>query len=119
MTDDRRYLLAFCQALPELLLVTRAQGAEAALEEAAERVRAGTPVLHVLPRLGIPPHVLTGTGPGRRAGDMLAPLPRPASGETYRCPDGACGLEVPRAPGGPIPKERCWLRNRPLTAGEA
>ncbi|GAA1286818.1 hypothetical protein [Saccharothrix xinjiangensis] len=119
MSDDHVYLAAFCHALPKMRVVLRQQGRSEELRAAVEAVRDGTPVLEVLPGLGIAPHVLAGAGAGRGGNDILNPLRRAASGEVYRCPDGSCGWEAVREPGGPIPRDRCWLRDLPTAVGEA
>lgn len=121
MPGDREYLAAFCATLPQLETELRRRGRENLLSVAVKAVRSGVPVPEVLPALGIPPHVLTGSGTSRDtpADAVVRGIPRAASGEVYRCPDGACDRAVPREPGGPIPAERCWLHDRPLTVGEA
>jgi hypothetical protein len=121
MPGDREYLAAFCAALPQLETELHRRDREKQFTRAVRSVRSGTPVLDVLPSLGIAPHVLTGPGTSREtpAGSVVVGIPHEASGEVYRCPDGACDRAVPREPGGPIPAERCWLRDRPLTVGEA
>ena len=122
MPGDREYLAAFCAALPQLETELRRRGRAQLLSVAAKAVRSGIPVLEVLPALGIAPHVLTGPGVSREtpAGAVLrGGIQRAASGEIYRCPDGACDRAIPREPGGPIPAERCWLHDRPLAVGEA
>jgi hypothetical protein len=125
--DHEVYLAAFCATLPQIRQAMHKLGKTAALDAAIHAVREGTPVLHVLPSLGIEPYVLTGTGTtsrngywGPRAGGGVTRGMRPsASGEAYRCPDGSCGLEIIREPGGPMPDGRCWLRDQPLAVGEA
>lgn len=121
MAGDREYLAAFCAALPQLETRLRRRDRAQRLGIAIEAVRSGIPVLEVLPALGIAPHALAGPGTSRDtpAAAVARGIPRAASGEVYRCPDGACDRAVPREPGGPIPAERCWLHDRPLAVGEA
>ena len=121
MPGDREYLAAFCATLPQLETELRRRGRAELLNVAVEAVRAGIPVLEVLPALGIAPHVLTGPGVSRDtpAGAVVRGVPRTASGEVYRCPDNTCDQAIPREPGGPIPAGRCWLYDKPLTVGEA
>lgn len=122
MYDDRDYLAAFCSTLPQITAAMRRQGQGPALDAAVRAVRSGTPVLEALAALGIPPHVLTGPGVQRGGEPMgvIRGVPRHASGESYRCPDQRCSLEVVREPGGPVPAAgRCWLRDEPLLVCEA
>jgi hypothetical protein len=121
MPGDGEYLAAFCATLPELETELRRRGRAELLSVAVKAVRSGIPVLEVLPALGIAPHVLAGPGTSREtpAGAVVQGIPAKASGEVYRCPDGACDRAIPREPGGPIPAERCWLHDKPLAVGEA
>lgn len=121
MPENREYLAAFCATLPQLEAELRKRGRAEMLGVAVQAVRSGIPVPEVLPALGIAPHLLTGPGVPRDtpAGAVVRGIAATASGEVYRCPDGSCDRAVPRAPGGPIPAERCWLHERPLAVGEA
>jgi hypothetical protein len=121
MPGDGEYLAAFCATLPQLETELRRRGRAELLSVAVKAVRSGIPVLEVLPALGIAPHVLAGPGTSREtpAGAVVRGIPAMASGEVYRCPDGACDRAIPREPGGPIPAERCWLHDKPLAVGEA
>ncbi|WP_329568910.1 hypothetical protein [Kitasatospora sp. NBC_01266] len=122
MYDDRAYLAAFCRTLPQLRAAMHQSGRATELDGAVSALSAGTPVLEVLATLGIPVHVLTGAGVqrGGEPGDLIPGVARRASGESYRCPDQRCSLELVREPGGPIPAAgRCWLRDEPLLVCEA
>lgn len=123
MHDQAVYLAAFCANLPQMREVMRRSGGADALDAAITAVREGTPVLDVLPGLGIAPHVLTGTDATSRdwvlGGGVTHGMRPTASGEAYRCPDGSCALKIVREPGGPLPANRCWLHNLPLAVDEA
>lgn len=115
MPHADEHLAAFCTTLPELRAAVTRQGLGRVLNDVLTRVRAGHPIQDELPRLGIPANALRGnvlrlpgTPPGR------------PFGEVYVCPSSdTCGREVPREPGGPIPAERCWLRDEPLRRQQA
>ncbi|GAB2967971.1 hypothetical protein [Saccharothrix stipae] len=107
MPHADEHLAAFCTTLPELRAAVTRQGLGRVLDDVLARVRAGHPPKDELPRLGIPADVLRGS-------DLVPPVPGRTFGEVYVCPSDACGREVPREPGGPVPAERCWLRDEPL-----
>lgn len=132
MDDERRWRAELCGALEWLTeeMETRGRGTElrAVLRSVFEE---GAPVRQAIAVLGIEEHVLTGhTGPvrgyepeaghGYEPGDPFPGVVARAAGEIYRCPDGRCGLNEPRKPGGEIPAGgRCWWRDRPLRIMEA
>ncbi|MEV7991857.1 hypothetical protein AB0O67_08060 [Streptomyces sp. NPDC086077] len=122
MNDDRGMRADFCTALPWLREDLAAEGALAGLHDAIRAVLAETPVRQAVAGLNIPPHVFDDARPvrGDEPGNMtFGTKPRPA-GESYRCPDGWCSLDVVRTPGGELPAGgRCWLRDRPLRVVEA
>jgi hypothetical protein len=105
--DD--HLAAFCGTLPQLRAAAVRNGLSAQLTAALADVRAGVPVVDVLPTLGIPADAL-------RSGYQAVPglSGRPTGGEVHVCPWNACGRAVRRQPGGPLPDERCWVLDQPL-----
>lgn len=108
MPHADEHLAAFCSTLPELRAAVSRQGLGKVLEDVLARVRAGHRLQDELPRLGIPADVLRGS-------DLVLPGVRGRPfGEVYVCPSEACARQVPREPGGPVPTERCWLRDEPL-----
>ena len=119
--SDSEYLAAFCEALPQLRDEMQKRGKADLLDVAVRAVRSGQPVLETLAVLDIAPHVLTAPGANRgiTPSGIVRGVPRPASGEMYRCPGGGCSREIAREPGGPIPASRCWLHDRSLIVGEA
>ncbi|MFF0065696.1 hypothetical protein ACFYRC_29920 [Streptomyces sp. NPDC005279] len=122
MNDDRVRRAGFCSALPWLIEDMEAAGTLAELHSAVRAVLAETPVLQAVASLDIPAHVLSELGPvrGDEPGDMIPGSMPQAAGESYRCPDGWCSLNLVRQPGGELPAGgRCWLRDRPLRVVEA
>jgi len=111
-------LAAFCEALPKLREVARQQGLSEVLDDVLEKVRVGTPVAALLPRLGIPADAVPGQRSDTRSGYDALPrigvpgLPGRTAPEEYACPEGHCHRKVEREPGGPLP--RCWVFDRPL-----
>jgi hypothetical protein len=104
-------LAAFCQTLPRLRDAVRKQGLAHLLDDVVENVRAGKPLSEQLPRLGIPADTLRGPGPTDLTVPSVAGKP---FDEVYVCPVDHCDRAVPREPGGPLPAERCWLRDEPF-----
>jgi hypothetical protein len=122
MSDDRRMRAEFCSALPWLVEDMTAQGTLAGLQDAMRAVLAETPVRQAIAGLDIPPHVFEEAGPvrGEEPGSVVFGTTSRSAGEIYRCPDGWCGLNLVRTPGGELPAGgRCWLRDRPLRVVEA
>ncbi|MER6346504.1 hypothetical protein ACWC10_16385 [Streptomyces sp. NPDC001595] len=122
MSDDRRMRAEFCSALPWLMEDMTAEGTLAGLHDAIRAVLAETPVRQAVAALDIPPYVFDEAGPvrGDEHGAMVFGTTARSAGESYRCPDGWCSLNVVRTPGGELPAGgRCWLRDRPLRVVEA
>jgi hypothetical protein len=122
--DDATTRAEFCPRLPELAAALRDRHGPRTWDRAVRAVREGTPVQTVWVELGMPLYLLTGMRGAQTSrevtpGGVVRGLGRPASGEAYRCPDGRCDRVVVREPGGPIPADRCWLRDTPLVPGEA
>jgi hypothetical protein len=113
--SGNEHLAAFCRTLPQLRAAAARHGLAHELTAALADVRAGVPVVDVLPRLGIPADVLRSGGqdvlPGYQAVPGLTGRP---TGEVHVCPWEACGRAVRRQPGGPVPDERCWVLDQPL-----
>ena len=102
---------AFCQTLPRLRDAVRKQGLTHVLDEVLDEVRAGKPLSEQLPRLGIPADALRGETP---TGFTVPSVVGRPFDEVYVCPTNSCDRSVPREPGGPLPAERCWVRDEPL-----
>jgi hypothetical protein len=113
--QDGDHLAAFCRTLPQLRAAAARNGLSAQLRTALADVRAGVPVVDVLPRLGIPADVLR-SGLGYQAMPGITGRP---TGEVLACPWSACGRAVRREPGGPVPDERCWVVDEPLRPDRA
>lgn len=122
MNDDRDRRAEFCSALPWLTEDMETEGTLDELHAAVRAVLANTPVPQAVAELGIPLHALGEVGPvrGDEPGAMIPGAKPRAAGESYRCPDGWCSLNLVRTPGGELPAGgRCWLRDRPLRVVEA
>jgi hypothetical protein len=116
-------LAAFCEALPRLREVARQQGFSEVLDDVLKKVRAGTPVAGLLPRLGIPADTVSGqrsgttSGYGALPGIVVPSLRGRTAPEEYACPEGHCDRKVEREPGGPL--QRCWVFDRQLMRTKA
>ncbi|TCO47275.1 hypothetical protein [Actinocrispum wychmicini] len=112
-TDEN--LAAFCRALPQLKVAADRNGLTDQLAGVLTEIKAGRPVADLLQRLGIPADVLRSESQQTRwLETQLSWADDRPRAEVYVCPWTLCDRAVDREPGGPVPRERCWIVDEPL-----